>query len=539
MTNIIQAVFGASKSVQTRRVWKIDHGMKLRIVGINLPTAYQVHFANVSDSGQAIPVVATSDTVDIPDQYLQTGKWVYAWIYLTPEEGVGYTEYMITIPVAQRPEVSSEEPTPVQQSAIDQAIGALNDAVENVQQSIDDALQEAKDSGAFDGPQGPQGPQGAPGEQGPQGIQGVQGPKGDTGPKGEKGETGATGPQGPQGEQGIQGPQGEQGPEGPEGPQGPKGDPGEVTQAEFDALKEYVYDMSPVATVGPVPVVSVSDAAPLDAEGLVVGIEPVQDGTGDPSPDNIRPITGWTGAKVTRYGKNLWPNEDPNYTATKFYRFEKPIMFANKTYTISANLDIDNQNFSSALIFYGKTDGAYSGNWQFSKGITSKTVTPPIDVYKLNFYATNSGATNSGVTATWTDFQLELGSTATDYEPYVGSTYDIAFPSEAGTVYGGTWDVVKGELVVDRAQIANYNGETLPGEWISDRDVYAAGASPTTGAQVVYELATPITYQLTPQEIALLRGNNTIYADCGDTTLTYRQDVGLLLEALTQHEAEL
>lgn len=29
--------------------------------------------------------------------------------------------------------------------------------------------------------------------------------------------------------------------------------------------------------------------------GLTVGIEPVQPGSGDPSPDNVRPISGWTG----------------------------------------------------------------------------------------------------------------------------------------------------------------------------------------------------------------------------------------------------
>jgi len=239
MTNIIQAVFDTSKSVQTQKLWKIDHGMQLQIVGIDLPASYQVHFANVSDSGQAIPVVATSDTVDIPDQYLQTGKWVYAWIYLTPEEGVGYTKYMITIPVAQRPDVSSEEPTPVQQSAIDQAIGALNDAVDNVQQSIDEALQEAKDSGAFDGPQGPQGPQGAPGEQGPQGIQGERGPQGTPGERGPQGEQGLQGEQGPQGIQGVQGPKGDTGPKGekgdtgergPQGIQGEKGDSGAAKQ---------------------------------------------------------------------------------------------------------------------------------------------------------------------------------------------------------------------------------------------------------------------------------------------------------------------
>ena len=92
--------------------------------------------------------------------------------------------------------------------------------------------------------------------------------------------------------------------------------------------------------------------------------------------------------------------------------------------------------------------------------------------------------------------------------------------------------MTNGVLTVERAQISSYAGETLPGAWISDRDVYAAGATPTTGAQVVYELSTPVIYQLTPQQIALLRGNNALWADTGDTTLTYRQDVAKLLEAL-------
>ena len=36
------------------------------------------------------------------------------------------------------------------------------------------------------------------------------------------------------------------------------------------------------------------------------------------------------------------------------------------------------------------------------------------------------------------------------------------------------------------------------------------------GTQFVYELATPITVQLTPTQIAQLNGNNNVYADCGD-----------------------
>ena len=42
---------------------------------------------------------------------------------------------------------------------------------------------------------------------------------------------------------------------------------------------------------------------------LVLGIEPVQSGTGNPSPDNVRPISGWTGLNVYRMGVNVWDEE--------------------------------------------------------------------------------------------------------------------------------------------------------------------------------------------------------------------------------------
>lgn len=119
----------------------------------------------------------------------------------------------------------------------------------------------------------------------------------------------------------------------------------------------------------------------------------------------------------------------------------------------------------------------------------------------------------------------------TTYQPYTGyDTYDIAFPSEAGTVYGGTLDVTRGVLTVTDAQIASYAGEMLPGEWISDRDVYVAGTTPTTGAQVVYKLATPITYTLTPQEITSLLGTNNLWADTGNSDVEYRADTKMYVD---------
>jgi hypothetical protein len=83
------------------------------------------------------------------------------------------------------------------------------------------------------------------------------------------------------------------------------------------------------------------------------------------------------------------------------------------------------------------------------------------------------------------------------------------------TVYGGSLDVVNGELKVV-PYYASYNGETLEGEWISDRDVYAVGTTPTIGAQVVNIGATPQTYQLTPTIIKSLQGENNFFADSGD-----------------------
>ena len=44
---------------------------------------------------------------------------------------------------------------------------------------------------------------------------------------------------------------------------------------------------------------------------------------------------------------------------------------------------------------------------------------------------------------------LVYGSTATEYEPYKGSTYTVNWETEAGTVYGGTLDVVQSAEVVD------------------------------------------------------------------------------------------
>ena len=83
-------------------------------------------------------------------------------------------------------------------------------------------------------------------------------------------------------------------------------------------------------------------------------------------------------------------------------------------------------------------------------------------------------------------------------------------------------DVITGVLTVEWENIASYDGEALPGEWISDRDAYAPGTAPTTGAQVCYKLATPITIDLTSAQLSTLRGDNNVWSDGDDVTMTYK-----------------
>ena len=55
-----------------------------------------------------------------------------------------------------------------------------------------------------------------------------------------------------------------------------------------------------------------------------------------------------------------------------------------------------------------------------------------------------------------------------------------------------------------------------------------------SGVQLVYKLATPIEYTLTPQEVTTLLGTNNIWADTGDVDVDYCADTKLYIEQLTK-----
>ena len=281
----------------------------------------------------------------------------------------------------------------------------------------------------------------------------------------------------------------------------------------------------------------VDGADNIPIKSLDVNITPVQNGSGDPSPTNIRPISGFDSVKVTRTGKNLlqcptsggrtnagitWTyNPEGSVTATgtatgNSWSYTNPatVILSQGTYTASVTSPF-------GMVIQNLTDGGYIINGSKSQVTFTLNKRTQIGVHARVSNGTTIDAT--------TGIQIEMGSVSTEFEPYNGNTYNISL-SSAGTVYGGTLDVVSGVMTVTHGYIASYSGQTLPSAWISDRDVYAEGTRPTTGAQVVYQLATPLTYQLSAQEIKSLLGINNIWSDAGDVTAEYRADTKLYID---------
>ena len=255
------------------------------------------------------------------------------------------------------------------------------------------------------------------------------------------------------------------------------------------------------------------DAAAAPLNKCIVDILPVQSGTGDPSPTNIRPISGWSSVNVTRCGVNLWDEEWElgiiNSTTGEDEANNSYIR--SKGYTrVEANMSVYCVTSASLrLVFYDK-DKAFVG---IANG-NNTVVNIPNDSKYLRFYVNNSyyGTTYKN------DISINYPSSDTSYHAYNGTTANIPLGS---TYYGGSLNVTTGVLTVTKGYIAEYDGETLPSDWICDRAVYASGTTPPTGSQVVYTLATPTTVQLTPTEVKTILGNNNIFADSGEVDIIY------------------
>ena len=167
---------------------------------------------------------------------------------------------------------------------------------------------------------------------------------------------------------------------------------------------------------------------------IAATIEPVQSGTGDPSPDNIRPISGWTGAEIQGTGKNLCGDVTIPQIAFAANRVVNPVYLKAGQYTISFS-----GRSAVTAIYIRKGENVTFGGNAYAHKYSSNVFTFTADedgYYYAQLYRAGSTPTweDEPITHAW----LEPGSTATAYEPYQGSSLSINWQDSAGTVYGGT-----------------------------------------------------------------------------------------------------
>ena len=210
---------------------------------------------------------------------------------------------------------------------------------------------------------------------------------------------------------------------------------------------------------------------------LTVNIEPVQSGSGDPSPTNVRPITGWTGLHV--------------YVS-----------------------DADTTNPTTYTMDWMDDAGTvYGGTLDVTTGLLT------VDRLMVDLATWTTGwqvATQSGYTVlrrrranilTGTDYYTR--SVLCSHLAYAGNSTSNVAP---GTITNLT---------------SNYYNLTLclPEVFTSQAEFNAWTAAQTeNGTPVQYSerLATPVTYQLDPVAVSALPDVNTIASDAGTVDVTWQ-----------------
>ena len=368
--------------------------------------------------------------------------------------------------------------------------------------------------------------------------------------------------------------------------------PNPVTREEF-FLEDWLDNNGEFLTVtGAIATFTTLRAAPL--RSLAVTMGPKQDLNGYDSPwpagggKNLFNGTFLQG--YWAYADGTWVNS-PNWITT-----EKIPCKASTSYTVSA--DAKATRWQGFVWYDSNGDFISTDNLNSNVNIGLTKTSPSNAAYLIFNIAGYPSANDRIAPSDVTYFQLEEGSSSTAYAPYsnicpisgwtganvhvadgenphvVDNVYPVSWQSEAGTVYGGTVDLVSGLLTINRTTVNTtwgsginatnlghvtrkrfnladpskkyytdaendlksnvigrydtlYSGDYVHMYLASTTHIWAYMPSDTaadTVMQFSYTLETPVTYQLTPTEVRALVGINNVWSDADSVTVTYRSD---------------
>ena len=272
----------------------------------------------------------------------------------------------------------------------------------------------------------------------------------------------------------------------------------------------------------------------LPLKSLIASIVPVQAGSGDPSPENVRPISGWSGVNVENGGDNIWTGESSYTTAGLIMIFEvfknNSTSWQNRIYQSPTIYSKDGLNtFSFSLPEEGTNLRIYTDS---PSGITltnvklfenPSTTTIPftdgqgqsVEVFGGSVDVVNGGEQPRTIGG------VDMGTLA-----WAGTTNN-RFVADLNDVISASGDFTDFMCEIFTPRATFENGSI----WINNKKVYVVDTTHSTptdftnfvnGKKIVYPLASPTTFNTQPTSIKSLEGNNNIYADTGDVDVEYQ-----------------
>ena len=193
-------------------------------------------------------------------------------------------------------------------------------------------------------------------------------------------------------------------------------------------------------------VVQISDGAARPALSLVSQISAVQRGTGDPSPDNIRPIVGWDALTLTRSGRNMLDPTALRQVQISTGETRWGMQYTRPgTYALHANVAGGDADYVYARVTDGS--GAAVGDTMYlvtGSAVKAYTVTLEAGQTLTVWYVRDLDQATAAECLARTQAQIEMDS-RTAYVPGQSTAITAALPE---TVYGGSLDWTTGVLTV-------------------------------------------------------------------------------------------
>ena len=203
---------------------------------------------------------------------------------------------------------------------------------------------------------------------------------------------------------------------------------------------------------------------------------PVQSGSGDPSPTNVRPIAGFNGITVYHSGSD------------RTTPLEIPILWS----------DLGTK--------YGGYVDLVSGELVIDHSIL-----------------TIDGTANWKVVSTNKFYYEDIGADVFDYQESIGELSNL-YPYSGTAQSGSNKVTINKSFYLQHSPASTVQDTWYNRVWVYDTDYTFSTFKDmlnSTALQVTYKMRYSQTYQLTPQTIKTLIGRNNIWSDAGDVEVTY------------------